>query len=206
MAAPVTIPPMAIMARRPFLSSASCISFCFSGSVGKRPRGSNDQSPGALSYLPKPARAGKDMASARLIQRKIWDMESGSLSCASMTFGMFSKENCSPGMRMNSGTTNPTVASMAWRPCFSSASRNQGSHSGARSEKPAGSKFFDVLAVVKGMGSGPSPPTIPSAKAFTATLVLEDLAGVKAAAEPARAARIRAAVFAMITQETYSVR
>jgi len=90
---------------------------------------------------------------------------------------------------------------IGWEGC-----RLWGAHKKHTSEKPAGSKFFDVLAVVKGMGSGPSPPTIPSAKAFTATLVLEDLAGVKAAAEPARAARIRAAVFAMITQETYSVR
>jgi hypothetical protein len=45
---------------------------------------------------------------------------------------MDSKENCSPGTRTNSGTTNPTVANMAARPCFNSASRNHGTHSGAR--------------------------------------------------------------------------
>lgn len=47
-----------------------------------------------------------------------------------MTLGRDSNENCSPGIRMNSGMTNPAVASIAARPCLSSASRYQGSHSG----------------------------------------------------------------------------
>lgn len=124
--------------------------------MGKRPRGSKEKSPGARSNFsfPKPAKAGREQDSMREIQRKIWDIESGSLSCASMTWGMLSKENCSPGIRKNSGATKPTVASIAARPCLSSASRNHGSHSGARSAKPAGSKSTDVPAVEKGMGSG----------------------------------------------------
>merc|ERR1740124_1041687 len=65
---------------------------------------------------------------------------------------------------MNSGTTNPTVASIAARPCFSSASRNHGTHSGARSAKPAGSQFELVVERVNGIGSGPSPPTYPLQK------------------------------------------
>ena len=51
-----------------------------------------------------------------------------------------------------------------------------------------------VLEVVKGMGSGPSPPTIPSAKALVAVEEATLEAGAKAEAEPTRVVRT-AAVF-----------
>ena len=56
------------------------------------------------------------------------------------------------------------------------------------SEKPQGSKFLEVPVGAKGMGSGPSPPTYPLAKALIAVLTLLWLAGAKAAAEAARVA------------------
>ena len=56
---------------------------------------------------------------------------------------------------------------------------------------------MDVLVEVKGMGSGPSPPTIPPAKALATTLVLFVVeTGAKAEAEAA--ARRRTVVLRVI--------
>jgi hypothetical protein len=49
----------------------------------------------------------------------------------------------------------------------------------------------EVFAVEKGIGSGPSPPTISLANALTAVEVCFTAAGLKAAADPARAAATR---------------
>eukprot|EP00978_Attheya_sp_CCMP212_P013756 scaffold34610_cov50-Attheya_sp.AAC.1 len=63
-----------------------------------------------------------------------------------------------------------------------------------------GSKFFEVCPVAKGIGSGPSPPTMSLQKAPVATLDRAKLAlGAKAEADPARAAtEIKATVFMVI--------
>mmetsp|Transcript_1234 Transcript_1234/g.2676 ORF Transcript_1234/g.2676 Transcript_1234/m.2676 type:complete len:211 (+) Transcript_1234:352-984(+) len=199
--APWIMPPMATIASLPFLSSFSLISSCLAGSLGNSPSGSKPKSPGALSNSFMLLSAARVMTSARLIHRRICFMEvSRRASCASRTLGMASKENCSPGTRTNSGTTRPTVASMAWRPCLSSASRNQLSHSGDRSAKPTGSKSFELLSPPhrKGMGSGPSPPTMPLANSARPVVVRAVGTGAKAAAAPAVAARMADANLAMV--------
>lgn len=57
------------------------------------------------------------------------------------------------------------------------------------SEKPTGSQLTDDFCPLKGIGSGPSPPTYPLANSFNDVDALEEeRAGAKAAAEPARAA------------------
>lgn len=53
---------------------------------------------------------------------------------------------------------------------------------------PAGSKPTEVPVEVKGIGSGPSPPTISLLREVED---LTDAAGLKAAADPARAAAMR---------------
>mgnify|MGYP001291611440 CR=1 FL=1 len=57
------------------------------------------------------------------------------------------------------------------------------------SANPAGSKLTLVWVGANGIGAGPAPPTI-SAMALVAVLVRATWAGAKAAAEPARAARM----------------
>jgi hypothetical protein len=67
------------------------------------------------------------------------------------------------------------------------------------SEKPTGSKFFDVFSPqLKGMGSGPSLPTIPLANSFNDEVLVEMGAGAKAAAELAMTARMEAVNLAMV--------
>mmetsp|Transcript_15895 Transcript_15895/g.34356 ORF Transcript_15895/g.34356 Transcript_15895/m.34356 type:complete len:210 (+) Transcript_15895:448-1077(+) len=191
------MPPMATIAKRPFFNSFNCISLALAASLGIIPKGSKPKLPGSLSNSFILLRAPKLMASIKLIQSKICFMEvSRRASWASRTLGMASKEKASPGMRTNSGTTIPTTASMAWRPCLSSASRNQLIHSGARSEKPAGSKFLAFFSPtkLKGMGSGPSPPTKPLAKALSWDLAAPVEGAMKAdAVEAVRAST--AAIF-----------
>lgn len=59
------------------------------------------------------------------------------------------------------------------------------------SAKPAGSQLTDVDCELKGIGSGPSPPTYPLANSFKATEDFTDADGAKALADPARAATIK---------------
>ena len=63
----------------------------------------------------------------------------------------------SPGKRKKLGAMSPTVANMHTRPCLSSASRNQGSHSGDFSENRSGSKL---------VSSGPDAPGRPPANSI----------------------------------------
>lgn len=63
----------------------------------------------------------------------------------------------SPGSLTKSAAIQPRVASIATRPCLSSASRNHGSHSGLFSANLRGSKFFS---------SGPLAPGYPCAKSI----------------------------------------
>ena len=71
------------------------------------------------------------------------------------------------------------------------------------SEKPTGSKFFDVFSPpkLKGMGSGPSPPTMPLANSFKAIDDFEkdDAGGANAVAVPAMVARMVAVSLAMMS-------
>lgn len=59
------------------------------------------------------------------------------------------------------------------------------------SQKPAGSKLTELLTGEKGIGSGPSPPTISLAKPLTLLEVRPTWTGAKAVAVPTRAARAR---------------
>lgn len=71
------------------------------------------------------------------------------------------------------------------------------------SAKPTGSKFFDVRVGVKGMGSGPSPPTRPPAKAFATTFVLFAIeAGAKAEADTTESKRTMILLRDMVTRHT----
>jgi hypothetical protein len=63
------------------------------------------------------------------------------------------------------------------------------------SAKPAGSQFTDDDCELKGMGSGPSPPTYPLANSFKADDAFPDVAGAKALADPARAATVTRNLF-----------
>lgn len=120
------------LTRRPFFNSLSFIAFFPASSLGMIPNGSKPKFPGSRSNSFMLLNAARVHTSAKDTHNSICFMEeSSSASWASMTLGIASKENCSPGTRTNSGTTSPTVASMACRPCLSSASRNQLSHSGA---------------------------------------------------------------------------
>jgi len=79
------------------------------------------------------------------------------------------------------------------------------------SEKPTGSKFFDVFSPpkLKGMGSGPSPPTMPLANSFNAIIDAfdkdEGAAGAKAVAVPAMVARMVAVSLAMMSNVLFSL-
>jgi hypothetical protein len=77
------------------------------------------------------------------------------------------------------------------------------------SEKPTGSKFLDVFSPpkLKGMGSGPSPPTMPLANSFNAIDVFgadDDADGANAVAVPAMVARMVAVSLAMMSNIFYS--
>ena len=59
--------------------------------------------------------------------------------------------------------------------------------------KPKGSQFTEVPWALNGIGSGPSPPTYPFAKAFNDDGEVIVLTGANALAEPARAATVKKA-------------
>jgi hypothetical protein len=63
------------------------------------------------------------------------------------------------------------------------------------SAKPAGSQLTEDDCELKGMGSGPSPPTYPLANSFKAVDAFPDVVGAKALAEPARAATVTRNLF-----------
>jgi hypothetical protein len=63
------------------------------------------------------------------------------------------------------------------------------------SAKPAGSQLTEDDCELKGIGSGPSPPTYPRANSFKAIDAFPDVAGAKALADPAMAATVTRNLF-----------
>jgi hypothetical protein len=78
----------------------------------------------------------------------------------------------------------PFLLCQSWQ---DSASRNQGSHSGAPVDRPNWSKSFEVPPGEKGTGSGPSFPIMPPANASMLVLEVIPLDGTNADADAAKA-------------------